>query len=114
MLASFLRRHSTAETLNLMCRSFNEKGGGEAHARYKNTSARLCAKIVGGGLCTRGGLFAVFAKVFSTNLGSMASFGDDTSEQSTKVFSHGYKVACSDNLPRVRTMDASYKSGSVD
>ena len=32
-----------------------------------------------------GGVFVVFAKVFSTNLGSMASFGNDASEQSTKV-----------------------------
>ena len=35
------------------CVGFNEVGGG-AYARDKNTSTRLCAKIVGGG----GGLYA--------------------------------------------------------
>ena len=38
---------------------FDEMGGGEAYAWDKNTSAKLCAKIVGGGgLYTRGGIFA--------------------------------------------------------
>ena len=33
-------------------------GGEGAYARDKNTSARLCVKNAGGGLYTRGGVFA--------------------------------------------------------
>ena len=32
--------------------------GGGAYAQDKNTSAGLCAKNAGGGLCARGGVFA--------------------------------------------------------
>ena len=42
MLASFLRCHSTTETLNLYRR------GGAAYVRDKNTPARLSAKNAGG------------------------------------------------------------------
>ena len=73
-LASFLRFHSTTETLNLTVYKFQRgevgggEGGGGSYARDKSTSARLSAKNAGGGggLCVRGG--GVFAGHYGTNL----------------------------------------------
>ena len=53
MLASFLRCHSTTETLNLTVLEFRREGrrGVGAYVRDKNTSARLRAKNAGGRTC---------------------------------------------------------------
>ena len=72
-------------------------------------------RIAGGLKLSRISRFCSCLQVFSMKLGSVASFGNDTSEQSTQVFSlkdSHYMMVCSDNLPR--TMDVSHKNGSVD
>ena len=71
--------------------------------------------IAGGLKLLRISRFCSCLQVFSMKLGSVASFGNNTSEQSAQVFSlkvSHYMMVCSDNLPR--TMDVSHKNGSVD